>query len=78
MAQQGETADSVVRVREARASLALAIGARVAHVLGLLVAWRQRMAEQDYLAGLNDRDLRDLGLSCDDVARPPTGIFWRQ
>jgi len=90
MAQQGEAADRVVRVREALASLASAIVAQAAWLLSpwrwpvtgrardLFLAWRQAAAEQRYLADLSDHDLRDLGLSREDVARPPSQFFWRQ
>jgi uncharacterized protein YjiS (DUF1127 family) len=47
-------------------------------VQSLLQSWWQSAKERRYLASLNDHDLRDLGLSRDDVACPPTHFFWRQ
>lgn len=40
--------------------------------------WRQGEAEREYLAGLSDHNLRDLGLARGDVARestPPLRIW---
>jgi uncharacterized protein YjiS (DUF1127 family) len=44
----------------------------------LLLIWRQHAAEKRYLAGLNDHDLKDLGISREDFAREPTHFFWRR
>ena len=55
----------------------LAITASIAsRVVGLLLAWRGRTAEQRYLAGLSDRDLNDLGLTRSDVTPDVPPRFW--
>jgi len=90
MAQQGETANHIVRAREASPALATAALAgwlrrrwiscrsHAARLRDLLVAWRQDAAEQRYLADLSDYYLKDMGLSRDDVAHDSTRSFWRR
>jgi|RhiMethySRZTD1v2_1073278.scaffolds.fasta_scaffold03408_6 uncharacterized protein YjiS (DUF1127 family) len=92
MAQQGETADRIVRAREALPSSALgtiavavwlrrrwqSCRALVFRGRDWLLAWHQSAAEQRYLADLSDRDLRDIGLSRDEVVRESTQSFWRR
>lgn len=43
----------------------------------LVRLWGQRMHERTELARLDDRDLRDIGLSRADVARILAKPFWR-
>ena len=45
--------------------------------LRLLRAWRNRSAERAVLARLDDRSLRDIGITRLDVARECAKPFWR-
>jgi len=43
----------------------------------LLRAWRARMRERDELAQLDDRLLKDMGLSRSDIAVERDKFFWQ-
>jgi len=45
--------------------------------LDQLLVWYQRMIERRQLAGLNEIELRDVGLSRGDVVREISKPFWR-
>ncbi len=53
-------------VRRARAPTAWP---RFAHLLAMLRSWQRRSRDRRELAGLDERLLRDIGLTRDDVAR---------
>ena len=43
----------------------------------LVLAWQERATERSHLATLDDRLLRDIGLSRSDVEREVSQPFWR-
>lgn len=43
----------------------------------LLLSWQERATERRHLSGLDDRALKDIGLSRADVAGESTKPFWR-
>lgn len=51
---------------------------RVAWLIDWIRGWHRAAADRRYLAGLNDHDLKDLGLSRHDVEQgaPPRDRFW--
>jgi uncharacterized protein YjiS (DUF1127 family) len=49
----------------------------VPRLIGLVAAWRDRARERHQLARLDDRALRDMGLSRCDVAEEVGKPFWR-
>ncbi len=56
----------------------LAIGRTVFIVIGrTLPLWRDRARQRAHLASLDDRMLRDIGLSRVEVAREASKPFWR-
>ncbi len=42
-----------------------------------LASWAQRIRERNQLAGLSDRDLKDIGINRVDVWREVSKPFWR-
>lgn len=45
-------------------------------VAGAVLGWQQRAAERRHLAALDDRMLKDMGISRADVNRESTKPFW--
>jgi len=45
--------------------------------VGMVGIWRQRLRQRKQLASLDDRLLRDVGLTRADVARETAKPFWR-
>jgi len=43
-----------------------------------MAAWRQRRRYRAYLATMDDRDLRDIGLCRSDAEREANLPFWRE
>lgn len=67
---------SVVRpLRMLQRALAI-LWARVAGITGPLRARHQLSEERWHLAGLSDRDLREIGLARDDVADAAPPSYW--
>ena len=54
-----------------------ALLAAMRRVLDLLSVWRKRAASRSMLASLDDRMLRDIGLTRGDVERELTKPFWQ-
>ena len=50
---------------------------RFAAVFGLLAMWIERARQRQSLAGLDDRSLRDIGITRADAARECEKPFWR-
>lgn len=71
---------AVPRARDTR-TLFHPFGATVRSVplrlLAVLVAWEARLRERDHLAHLDERLLRDVGLTRADVQRQTELPFWR-
>ena len=53
------------------------LGGALASLLEVLLIWRDRGAQRRALARLDDRMLKDIGLSRVDVARETGKPFWR-
>lgn len=49
-----------------------------ARMIDTLLLWQERAAERAHLASLDDRALRDVGLSRVDVERESSLPFWRE
>lgn len=47
-----------------------------AALVPFFIAWRRNSADQRHLACLSDRELRDIGLSRDDVMDTSPPSFW--
>ena len=54
-----------------------ALAAQAGRFLALVALWRRRAQERRSLAGMNDRLLRDIGLTRLDAARECGKPFWR-
>lgn len=52
-------------------------GALAVRTLDLLVGWQERAQQRYMLASLDDRNLRDMGISRADVAQETSKPFWR-
>jgi uncharacterized protein YjiS (DUF1127 family) len=52
----------------------LGIAGRIARIVGV---WRSRIRDRQAFANLDDRDLRDLGVSRWEVERELVKPFWR-
>jgi uncharacterized protein YjiS (DUF1127 family) len=50
---------------------------RFAAVFDLLATWVERARQRQALAGLDDRSLRDIGITRADAARECEKPFWR-
>jgi uncharacterized protein YjiS (DUF1127 family) len=61
----------------ARVALVRRIYDAAAATVSLLATWRDRHRQRDLLAGLDERMLRDIGLTPDTRAREATKPFWR-
>ena len=48
-----------------------------AKMIDTLLLWQERVAERAHLASLDDRALRDVGLSRADVEHETSQPFWR-
>ncbi len=46
-------------------------------ILGILLVWQERNQQRRHLAALDDRLLRDMGMSRADAAREAAIPFWR-
>ncbi len=46
-------------------------------ILGILLVWQERGQQRRHLAALDDRLLRDMGISRADAAREAAIPFWR-
>ncbi len=46
-------------------------------ILGILLVWQERGQQRRHLAALDDRLLRDMGMSRADAAREAAIPFWR-
>lgn len=66
---------TAVRPRHVRPALRLA--ALPLRLLDALLTWQQRAAERRHLAALDDRLLKDMGLSRADVAQELEKPVWR-
>jgi uncharacterized protein YjiS (DUF1127 family) len=73
---QGQT-DGTSLVTHARTLRNTAIRDSVIAAWRLLATWRQRARQRRQLAELDERALRDLGLSHADAFREATKPFWR-
>ncbi len=60
-------------VRDAGRKLAAALYG----ILNRLVVWQERASQRTHLAALEDRFLKDMGLSHADVAAEAAKPFWR-
>ena len=49
----------------------------VSRVFGRLIVWQERANQRHALATLDDRQLKDIGLSRADVVREISKPFWR-
>ena len=57
--------------------LARAAGALLAAVTDRILAWQARARERRLLAGMDDRQLRDLGIRRADALEEADKPFWR-
>ena len=75
------TGMSLTAARPRRAHLATRLSTRLStlplRLLDALLAWQQRAAERRHLAALDDRLLKDMGLSRADVAQELEKPMWR-
>ena len=79
------TGMSLTAARPRRAHLATRLSMRLSarlsalplRLLDALLAWQQRAAERRHLAALDDRLLKDMGLSRADVAQELEKPMWR-
>lgn len=55
-----------------------AIGRVARHSAVAVVRWRERARERHILAGLTDRELRDIGVTRVEVWREVSKPFWRE
>lgn len=46
-------------------------------ILVTLVLWQERAAQRHHLADIGERQLKDVGLTRDDVMREAAKPFWR-
>ena len=51
--------------------------ARWPHIVDMFLTWSERAAQRRMLAGLDDRLLKDVGLSRADVAHEAGKRFWQ-
>ena len=51
--------------------------AAAAALVERVLAWQERLRQRHHLSGLDDRLLKDIGLSRADVAREADKPFWR-
>lgn len=52
-------------------------GRRIGALLDLLLTWQERAAQRSHLSRLDDRMLRDVGLTRDQIAREASKPFWQ-
>ncbi|MCA8908579.1 MAG: DUF1127 domain-containing protein [Rhodospirillaceae bacterium] len=71
------TGMSLTAARPRRAHLATRLSALPLRLFDALLAWQQRAAERRHLAALDDRLLKDMGLSRADVAQELEKPMWR-
>ncbi|MCB9959084.1 MAG: DUF1127 domain-containing protein [Rhodospirillaceae bacterium] len=64
-------------VRRRRARFAVRLSTWPLRLLDALLTWQQRAAERRHLAALDDRLLKDMGLSRADVAQELEKPVWR-
>jgi len=55
----------------------LGIGSLTARLLAALLRWQERNRERHHLRALDDRILRDVGLSRADIEQEVRKPFWR-
>ncbi len=58
-------------------ALSAALAAAMDRCIELLMTWRQREADRAVLAEMNERDLRDVGLTRSEVLVEADKPFWR-
>lgn len=54
------------------------IGITFSHLLDQLVTWQQRHSERRYLLTLDERMLKDMGLSQADIEQEAAKPFWQK
>lgn len=54
-----------------------ALVGRACHAVELVACWQRRARERRLLSALDDRGLRDIGISRVDAARECSKPFWR-
>lgn len=72
----------MIRLQQSTDSCRAALGIRdlrrmAACFLGLLIAWGERMRERQQLATMDDRSLKDMGISRCDAEQEADKPFWR-
>lgn len=63
--------------RSRRSSDTPALGGLLIGFVDLLIAWQERATQRHRLAGLDERGLKDVGLSQADIAPEIAKPFWR-
>jgi uncharacterized protein YjiS (DUF1127 family) len=63
--------------RAASPGFGVAVAGLASAALDLLIGWQQRYVERQELAMLDDRQLKDLGLTRGDIAAEADKPFWR-
>ena len=53
------------------------IARRTRTILSRLAEWQERSEQRKHLAGMNERMLKDIGISRADAAREANKPFWR-
>lgn len=61
----------------ARVAATRGIGAVFANLLNRLAEWQERAEQRAHLAGMDDRMLKDIGISAVDAAREADKPFWK-
>ena len=61
----------------ARLAPARSVGTFLAGILNRLAEWQERHEQRAHLAGMDDRMLKDIGVSSVDAAREADKPFWK-
>lgn len=64
-------------LRPSRATHGNIVRVWLAAIVGTLLVWQERASQRHALAALDDRLLKDMGISRADVAREVGKPFWR-
>lgn len=70
-----EVGSALARTRVRRTPSATSLFKSLA---GTAAAWRRRLAERALLARMDEREIRDLGISVSDVMMEINKPFWRE
>ena len=54
------------------------VGELVQRAVGVVITWQRRCRERDQLAGLSERELRDMGMTRYEAAALARRPFWRK